>query len=148
VLELRTSPLRERQSDITALARHFARIYANEVGRKPRSFSEEALAAMNRYHWPGNVRELANRVRRGMVMADGRQIEPADLGLLRAARDGETVPTLRESVLVAEKSAIERALAKHPHNMRLAARSLDISRPTLYRLLHKHGLMQHRDASC
>lgn len=141
VLELRTSPLRERQGDITALARHFARIYANEVGRKPKSFSEDALAAMSHYHWPGNVRELANRVRRGMVMADGRQIEPADLGLSLANRDRDEMLTLRDSVLVAEKSALEQALARHPRNMKLAAKALDISRPTLYRLLHKHCLI-------
>ncbi len=141
VLEVQTSPLRERRSDITALARHFARIYAGEVGRKPRSFSEEALTAMNQYDWPGNVRELANRVRRGMVMADGRQIKPADLGLAMATNAVDKQLTLREQVMMAEKVALEQALATHPHNMKLVARTLAISRPTLYRLLHKHQLM-------
>lgn len=141
VLEVRTSPLRERSSDIAALARHFAKLYASEVGRKPRSFSEEAIAAMNRYHWPGNVRELANRVRRGMVMADGRQIEPADLGLTMATNLAEEQMTLREQVMMTEKLALERALARYPNNMKRVAKALDVSRPTLYRLMHKHHLM-------
>jgi DNA-binding NtrC family response regulator len=59
----------------------FARFYSLETGRRPRSFSDHALAAMGRHDWPGNVRELANRVRRGLVLAEGRQIEAQDLGL-------------------------------------------------------------------
>lgn len=147
VLEVRTAPLRERKSDITALARHFAKVYSSEVGRKPRRFSEDALVAMNRYHWPGNVRELANRVRRGMVMADGRQIEPQDLGLALATNAAEIPLTLRDQVMIAEKVALEKALAMYPHNMKLVADMLDVSRPTLYRLLHKHQMMGQSEAA-
>jgi DNA-binding NtrC family response regulator len=141
VLEIRTTPLRERKSDIIILAKYFARLYASEAGRKPRRFSAEAFAAMNRYRWPGNVRELANRVRRGMVMAEGRQIEPQNLGLTMAADTANTSLTLREQMMAIEKIALEQALAEHPHNMKQVAESLDVSRPTLYRLLHKHQMV-------
>lgn len=138
VLEIRTSPLRERKSDISALAQHFSKLYASEVGRKPRRFSEKALEAMNRYEWPGNVRELANRVRRGMTMADGRHIEPEDLGLAFEPGTTSSLITLREQISAAEKSALAKALATHPNNMSMVADALGVSRPTLYRLLHKH----------
>lgn len=141
VLEVRTAPLRERKSDIITLAKHFARLYASEAGRKPRRFSAEAFAAMNRYRWPGNVRELANRVRRGMVMAEGRQIEPQNLGLTVAAETAITPLTLREQIMTIEKIALQQALAEHSHNMKQVAESLDVSRPTLYRLLHKHQMI-------
>lgn len=139
VLEVRTSPLRERKSDISALAQHFSNLYAAEVGRKPRRFSEKALEAMNTYQWPGNVRELANRVRRGMVMADGRQIEPEDLGLSFESTTPISLQTLRDQIAMAEKNALDKAMAKHPHNMKQVAEALGVSRPTLYRLLHKHS---------
>lgn len=81
VLQVVTAPLRDRHGDLSMLASHFAHFYSLETGRRPRSFSEHALAAMGRHDWPGNVRELANRVRRGLVLAEGRQIEAQDLGL-------------------------------------------------------------------
>ncbi len=81
VLQVGTAPLRERSEDLPLLANHFSRLYSLETGRRPRRFSEDALAAMAMHAWPGNVRELANRVRRGLVLAEGRQIEAQDLGL-------------------------------------------------------------------
>jgi DNA-binding NtrC family response regulator len=62
------------------LANHFSHFYSHETGRRPRSFSEDALIAMGKHDWPGNVRELANRVRRGLVLAEGRQIEAGTWG--------------------------------------------------------------------
>jgi DNA-binding NtrC family response regulator len=76
-----------------------------------------------------------------MVMAEGRQIEPQNLGLALATETTETPPTLRRQIMAVEKSALEHALAQHPHNMKRVAESLDVSRPTLYRLLHKHQLI-------
>src|ERR1700744_816497 len=61
VLRLVTAPLRDRHGDLSMLASHFAHFYSLETGRRPRSFSDHALAAMGRHDWPGNVRELANR---------------------------------------------------------------------------------------
>ncbi len=141
VLEIRTVPLRERKSDIITLAKHFARFYASEAGHKPRRFSADAFAAMDGYSWPGNVRELANRVRRGMVMAEGKHIEPQNLGFTTTTETGEPPLTLRAQIMAIEKIALEQALAEHPHNMKEVAESLDVSRPTLYRLLHKHQMI-------
>ena len=142
VLQVSTSPLRERNGDLALLANHFAHLYSVETGRRPRRFSDDALAAMAEHNWPGNVRELANRVRRGLVLAEGRQIEARDLGLEREKGRSAHLPlvTLEEYKLGAERQAMCDALARHGDNLSVAARMLGISRPTFYRLLHKHQL--------
>lgn len=140
VLQVTTSPLRERHGDLAMLASHFARFYSLETGRRPRSFSDEALIAMGSHGWPGNVRELANRVRRGLVLAEGRQIEAHDLGLeLRPLLVG-TMNTLEQYKDRAERQALCEVLNRHSDNLSVAAKVLGVSRPTFYRLLHKHHI--------
>lgn len=137
VLQVHMAPLRERHGDISLLANHFSRLYSLETGRRPRSFSESALIALGNHPWPGNVRELANRVRRGLVLAEGRQIEAADLGL-------EVQPTgmgtLEDYKVRAEREALSDVLHRHSKNLSVAAKVLGVSRPTFYRLLHKHHI--------
>ncbi|MCO2862615.1 sigma-54-dependent Fis family transcriptional regulator [Pseudomonas aeruginosa] len=140
VLQVGTAPLRERSEDLPLLANHFSRLYSLETGRRPRRFSEGALAAMAMHAWPGNVRELANRVRRGLVLAEGRQIEAQDLGLECARGDGPPLSSLEVYKLCAERQAMCDALARYGDNLSVAARMLGVSRPTFYRLLHKHRL--------
>lgn len=94
-----------------------------------------------RHHWPGNVRELAGRVRRGYALAEGVQVEAADLGLHSAPADGGVIGTLEDYKRRAEYQALCDALARYGNNLSLAARVLGISRPTFYRLLHKHQLL-------
>nr|BFD42162.1 sigma-54 dependent transcriptional regulator [Pseudomonas sp. FFPRI_1] len=140
VLQVITAPLRERHGDLGMLASHFAHFYSQETGRRPRSFSEAALAAMGKHDWPGNVRELANRVRRGLVLAEGRQIQASDLGLQSLQPQDAPMGTLEDYKHRAEHQALCDVLNRHSDNLSVAARVLGISRPTFYRLLHKHQI--------
>ena len=140
VLQVVTAPLRDRHGDLSMLANHFSHFYSQETGRRPRSFSEDALAAMGRHDWPGNVRELANRVRRGLVLAEGRQIEAQDLGLHGLALEVVPMGTLEDYKHRAERQALCDVLNRHSDNLSVAARVLGVSRPTFYRLLHKHQI--------
>ncbi|NVZ62375.1 sigma-54-dependent Fis family transcriptional regulator [Pseudomonas gingeri] len=140
VLQVVTAPLRDRHGDVGMLANHFSHFYSQETGRRPRSFSEEALVAMGSHGWPGNVRELANRVRRGLVLAEGRQIEARDLGLVSESCANAPMGTLEDYVYQAERQALCDVLNRHSDNMSVAARVLGVSRPTFYRLLHKHQI--------
>lgn len=141
VLEVRTTPLRERTVDIAPMARYFADLYMTEIGRRPRNFSAGAIQALLRHDWPGNARELANRVRRGMVLADGREIEASNLGLAPSPQfESGCIESLETWVLRAEQQALRTALTHYPDNMREVAQQLQISRPTLYRLLRKHQI--------
>ena len=67
------------------LAQHCFKKFAHDKSPRLRGFSRRALLAMETHEWPGNVRELVNRVRRAMVMSEGRLITPRDLGLAGAS---------------------------------------------------------------
>jgi len=140
VLQVGTAPLRERHGDLAMLANHFAHFYSQETGRRPRNFSQDALVAMGKHDWPGNVRELANRVRRGLVLAEGRQIEAVDLGLVGQHEVISTMGTLDDYKSRAERQALCDVLTRHSDNLSVAAKVLGVSRPTFYRLLHKHQI--------
>ena len=140
VLQVGTVPLRERHGDLALLANHFAQFYSRETGRRARNFSQDALVAMGKHDWPGNVRELENRVRRGLVLAEGRQVEAFDLGLLGEEEISSSMATLDEYKSRAERQALCDVLTRHSDNLSVAAKVLGISRPTFYRLLHKHQI--------
>ncbi|MYN19606.1 sigma-54-dependent Fis family transcriptional regulator [Rugamonas sp. FT107W] len=139
VLALDVPPLRERREDLLPLAEHFFNTYASERAPHVKGFSGRAAQAMRDYDWPGNVRELLNRVRRAMVMAEGRLILPQDLGLSTGRAPAESAP-LDDARIRAERDAIDASLLRAGRNITLAARDLGVSRMTLYRLLAKHGI--------
>lgn len=140
VLRLDEPPLRERGEDIKLLAQYALELHRGDGARKIRGFSSDAIAAMYHYGWPGNVRELINCVRRALVMAEGRFITAADLGLpgveIKVGR------TLAEIRCDAERAAVREALARHAYSLSDAAVELGISRATLYRLLSAIGLRE------
>ncbi len=73
-------PLRERKRDILLLANHFAARMAFELGREEvPHFSQDAVAALERYHWPGNIRELKNVIERAVYRSDEALITQADI---------------------------------------------------------------------
>ena len=135
---VRIPALRERPGDPLLLARVFLARFRIEFQRSVRGFSASANATIEAHPWPGNVRELENRVKRGVLMADGPLIEPADLELEPV--DQEPTLDLRTVRLQAERLALTRALARADGTLSAAARLLGISRPTLYDLLETHGL--------
>lgn len=139
VLALDVPPLRERREDLLPLAEQFFRTYSSERAPRVRGFSVRAAQAIRDYDWPGNVRELLNRVRRAMVMAEGRLILPHDLGLSAEPAPRAAAP-LDDARIRAERDAIDASLQRAGRNITLAARDLGVSRMTLYRLLAKHGI--------
>ncbi len=139
---VRIPPLRERPGDALLLARYFLSRYNIEFGRAIRGYTEAAVTAIAAHAWPGNVREMENRVKRAVVMADGRQIEPADLELAPSAEPLVENLDLRAARLAAEREVLHKALARSSGRMSAAAKLLGISRPTLYGLMEAHGLSE------
>jgi len=132
-------PLRERVGDAVVLARAFLEKQGRGPGKSPKSFSEEALAAIEAYAWPGNARELENRVKRAAIMAEGSRISVEDLDLPNQNREPEPL-NLRQVREDAERGTIKRALVLSDDRVALAADLLGLSRPTLYDLMDKYGL--------
>jgi len=127
--------LREREGDSLLLARVFLDRYALENGRKFTGFAQDALEQIQAYSWPGNVRELENRVRRAVILAEGRQITAGDLGFETTVESPGL--DLRHAREAAERTVILRALGIHNQNMSHTAAALGISRPSLYNLMKK-----------
>ncbi len=139
VLRLRMPPLRERERDIELLAHIYLREFARKEKLAVRGFSKKALRAMLNHPWPGNVRELINRVKRAAVMSESRLITATDLGLDNpdTAESDLSLDSARER---AEREVIKACLQRTMNNVSEAARQLDISRVTLYRLMNKFGI--------
>jgi two-component system NtrC family response regulator len=131
--------LAERAGDAGLLARHFVNRYARELNPKVQSLSAEALAAIDAYAWPGNVRELENRLKRAVIMADGRSVGADDLELPGGAAEPVAI-NLRSAREVADRRAIRQAMVRTENNISGAAKLLGISRPTLYDLLKQYRL--------
>lgn len=72
-------PLRERRSDIEALAARCASRFAQALGKQPKPIAPEAMEALLRYPWPGNVRELETVLERAVALAEGDVIGLSDL---------------------------------------------------------------------
>jgi len=131
-------PLKDRDGDVLLLARSFFDQMNKDQGKKLKGFTKEALSAMEAHHWPGNVRELKNRIKRAVIMADGKQITAADLELKISDVNAEINSfNLREVREVAERSVITKALKHTNGKVSPAAELLGVSRPTLYDLMQK-----------
>jgi DNA-binding NtrC family response regulator len=130
-------PLRERKSDIPALAEHLLRLQSQQRNKHVTRISKAAMAALAAQHWPGNVRELSNAIERAVVLADGDEILPEHLLHYRAAYSSAVAapakrfPTLRD----VEQEHVARALREAGGNKALAAKFLGIDRKTLWRRL-------------
>ena len=137
-IEVALPPLRERREDIAPLAAHFLRQHAARYRKKLTGFEPAAHEALIRHEYPGNVRELDHVIERAVLMAQGAQIKPNDLGLTSATNGS---PRLEEmSLEEVEAFLIKKALARHGGNARKAAESLGLSRSAFYRRLQHYGL--------
>ena len=146
VITIRMPALRERRSDIPALAEHFRVMYAERHGRDVTGFTPEAMDMLRAYDWPGNVRELENTVEAAVVLCEdgtiGVEVLPEEIGggqRVDDLPDGDTI-TLPAGVSLpeAEKRIILDTLQRCGGNKTAAARILGIGLRTLYRKLEQY----------
>jgi two-component system NtrC family response regulator len=139
VVVVKVPPLRERGDDIILVAKDFLHNYGVEHAKPGLTFAPDALRALSLHRWPGNVRELQNRVRRAIIMADGKRVTANDLELTDTlgALPPQTLKEARENV---EREMVQDALRRHRGKVTSAAVDLGISRPTLYELMEKLGI--------
>ena len=137
---VRIPSLADRPGDATLLAKAFLKRFAAEMNPQVTGFAADALAAIDGWGWPGNVRELENRVKRAVIMADGKLIHAEDLDLDRDADDGEDALNIKAAREASDRKMIRHALARSEGNISSTAKMLGISRPTLYDLLKQYDL--------
>ena len=138
---VKVPPLSDRPGDAVLLAKHFLTRLAKEMNPQVKGFAPDALAAIDSWAWPGNVRELENRVKRAVIMADGKLVTAEDLDLTQSAADGADIAlNLKAAREQADRRMIRQALARSEGNISNTAKLLGISRPTLYDLLKQYDL--------
>jgi two-component system, NtrC family, response regulator len=138
VVVIKLPPLRDRGEDVDLLAREFLQQFAAQCDKGSLRFSPDAIRAIKRHTWPGNVRELQNRIKRAVIMADGKRVTAHDLELTGAV--GIPAGTLKEARENTERELIEQTLKRHSGKISSAAAELGVSRPTLYELMDKLGI--------
>jgi DNA-binding NtrC family response regulator len=151
--EIYLPPLRDRKSDIAALAEHLLARHASRRGLTESAIAPEAVELLTLHLWPGNIRELANMIERATILAGNGPIRPEHLPTQLPARGKqhpnaasalggphfqipEGTPTLRD----VEMKYILMILEKHNGNKPAASRELGISLKTLY---NKINQLQH-----
>jgi two-component system NtrC family response regulator len=132
--------LAERAGDPVLLAKAFLARFAREMNPQVRGFAADALTAIDAWHWPGNVRELENRVKRAVIMADGKLVSASDLDLADPGEEAAIALNLKTAREKADRKVIRHALARSEGNISSTAKLLGISRPTLYDLLKHYDL--------
>jgi two-component system NtrC family response regulator len=137
---IRIPGLAERHGDPVLLAKAFLKRFAGEMNPSVTGFAPDALAAIDAHDWPGNVRELENRVKRAVIMADGKLVSADDLDFGRGEDEDADVLNLKSAREAADRRVIRHALARSEGNISSTAKLLGISRPTLYDLLKQYDL--------
>lgn len=141
VIPLWIPPLREREDDVILLAQQILSRCRQSLGKPAISLTKEAEATLLNYHWPGNVRELENKIERAVNLTDHNQIGPDDLNLSHSAIDFKFQHAGNRSLLEhAERQVIDVVMNKKAFNVAGAAKTLGISRPTLYKKLKKYKI--------
>ena len=147
-------PLRERKDEILPLAEMFMKKYADQYNRKVSAISEEALNSLISYPWKGNIRELQNCLEKAVIMSEGETLAQKDIMSAGAASEWKDIPespssgqtsgisggSSEDTLEMIEEKAIRSAMKKYNGNLSLVAKTLDISRPTLYNKLRKYNI--------
>jgi len=147
VMTLDVPPLRERLDDLPLISESLADALTRQLGEHPRSIAAPALDYLALHTWPGNVRELSNVLERALLMSDADILERSDFEQILPGLGAHTEPaasrgarTLEQLQQDTERQAIVAAIAAAGGNKAQAARSLGISRASLYEKLAALGI--------
>lgn len=132
-------PLRERPEDILPLAKHFIKVYSEQMNRTTCDIGKRAMNALENYPFPGNVRELENLVERAIVIGKGDTIRLRDLPFDKSPEDPSW-----ESIEEMEHHHIESILEKYGWNISKSAKALGVDRATLYSKIRKYNIPKNR----
>ncbi|WP_286234239.1 sigma-54-dependent transcriptional regulator [Thalassotalea sediminis] len=136
-IELRVPSLKERQSDIVPLTRHFIAIYSQKYQKSYCELSNQAEKALMAYNWPGNVRELSHLIERAVLLNKTGLIDEPELRLTATAATTD-LPLMH--LKEAEILLIKKALSQTDNNIPKAAVLLGLTKSSMYRRVEKYGL--------
>ena len=140
-MHLHLPALRERTDEIVPLAEMFIARYAEKYRRNVSGLTPEAAGMLKNHYWSGNIRELQNCIEKAVILCDGNIISASDVELqkMKTARTTAEMSG-NETLEETEEKTIRAALNRFGGNLSMVAKSLDISRPTLYAKLKKYNI--------
>lgn len=140
-MHLHLPALRERTDEIVPLAEMFMTKYADKYRRTVNGLTQEAVEVLKSDTWSGNIRELQNCIEKAVILSEDSVLTAADIQLNQI---GATVSDVSvngsETLEETEEKTIRAAMAKFGGNLSMVAKSLEISRPTLYAKLKKYNI--------
>ena len=141
-MHLHLPALRQRPDEVIPLAEMFIGKYAEKYRRNVDGLSPDAEEKLKGHRWSGNIRELQNCIEKAVILSEGYMLTGNDLQL--APSGGEEQEKMEmsgeETLEMAEEKAIRAAMNRFGGNLSMVAKSLDISRPTLYAKLKKYNI--------
>ena len=140
-MHLHLPALRERRDEIVPLAEMFIARYADKYRRSVSGLTPEAAELLKSHYWSGNIRELQNCIEKAVILCDGNIISASDVEL-QAMKAVQSTAEMsgKETLEETEEKTIRAALNRFGGNLSMVAKSLDISRPTLYAKLKKYNI--------
>lgn len=137
-INIELPPLRNRENDVILLAQFYLNKYAQKYGKPAFQLTEKANKKLLKYSWPGNVRELQHCMEKTVILAESSKLDEFSFNLEdnNSHQSHIQLGSLEEM----EKKMIKASLKKAKGNMSMVAKSLGITRPTLYSKLKKYGL--------
>jgi DNA-binding NtrC family response regulator len=147
VVTIDVPPLRERASDIPAIACHFMRKYGLIYNKNLSEITPEAMRAIMENPWPGNIRELENVMERAVLLSNGPLVDETTLPLsfrYKGLDESRLLKSFKSTSKAisrqAERKAILKALKDSRGNRTRAAQALGISRSSLYNKMGQFGI--------
>lgn len=142
-MHLQLPPLRERKDEILPLAELFLNRYTEKYHRNVTGISREAEQALTAYRWNGNIRELQNIIEKAVILTDGTELQLSDFSFSKQQYEmcnNQLTASGEETLEEVEEKTIRAAMKRYNGNLTHVAKSLNISRPTLYTKLKKYNI--------
>ena len=138
--ELHLPALRERTDEIAPLAEMFIAKFAERYRRNVKRLSAEAIELLKGHFWSGNIRELSNCIEKAVIMSENELLTAADIEIHHPRPSVSIEVSSTDTLEETEEKAIRAAMARFGGNLSMVAKSLEISRPTLYAKLKKYNI--------
>ena len=151
VIPIVVPPLRERQTDIPLLARHFLSVFCHKNHKAEKNIADLAIKSLHRYSWPGNIRELKNTMERLAIMVQEKTIQKHHVDSVLSSgsvpepffAETQNSLSLKEQMNGFERALLQQTYDRCEGNVSQMAKVLKTDRANLYRKLVRYQIKTH-----
>ena len=139
-MHLHLPPLRDREDEIVSLAENFTASFSEKYKRNVTGLAPDTIGLLKSHRWNGNIRELQNCIEKAVILSENSLLLPSDISLPPASPYTQDNFSGEDSLEDTEEKTIRAAMNRFEGNLSMVAKSLKISRPTLYSKLKKYDI--------